>query len=63
MATWQDFERLEPAVGRVLEIEDFPQAHNPAYKLTIDLGPRGRRRSSAQITRYGKDEPLGRQVV
>jgi len=62
-ATREDFERLELAVGRVVEVEEFPEARRPAWKLTVDLGPRGRRRSSAQITHYGREELLGRQVV
>ncbi len=62
-ATWEEFERLELAVGVVSEVEDFPEARNPAYKLTIDFGPRGTRRSSAQATHYPKEELLGRQVV
>ena len=62
-ATWQEFEGLKLAVGRVTAVEDFPEARNPAYKLTLDFGPHGERRSSAQLTHYGKDELLGRQVV
>jgi tRNA-binding protein len=62
-ATWDEFERLELAVGVVTEVEDFPEARNPAFKLTIDFGPRGTRRASAQATHYPKDELLGRQVV
>jgi tRNA-binding protein len=62
-ATWDEFERLEIAVGVVTEVEDFPEARNPAYKLSIDFGPKGTRRSSAQATHYAKDELLGRQVV
>ena len=62
-ASWEEFERLELAVGVITEVEDFPEARNPAYKLTIDFGPRGTRRSSAQATHYPKDELLGRQVV
>jgi tRNA-binding protein len=62
-ATWDEFERLELTVGRVTAVEDFPEARVPAYKLTIDLGPKGTRRSSAQITHYSADELLGRQVV
>jgi tRNA-binding protein len=62
-ATWDEFERLELAVGVVTEVEDFPEARNPAFKLTIDFGPRGTRRSSAQATHYPRDELLGRQVV
>jgi len=62
-ATWEDFERLELAVGRITEVEDFPEARRPAYQLTIDFGDRGTRRSSAQITHYPKEELLGRQIV
>lgn len=63
-ATWEEFERLRLTVGVITEVEDFPQARNPAYKLTIDFGPAlGTRRSSVQATHYPKDELLGRQVV
>ena len=62
-ATWDDFERLELAVGRVVAVDEFPEARRPAYKLTIDFGPRGTRRSSAQITHYAREELVGRQVV
>jgi tRNA-binding protein len=62
-ATFEEFERLELAIGVVTEVEDFPEARTPAYKLTIDFGPRGTRRSSAQITHYARQELLGRQVV
>lgn len=62
-ATWDDFERLELAVGVVTEVEDFPEARRPAWKLTIDFGPRGVRRSSAQLTHYAREELLGRPLV
>lgn len=63
-ATWDDFERLGLRVGTITEVEDFPEARNPAYKLTIEFGPEvGTRRSSAQATHYPKEELLGRQVV
>jgi len=62
-ATREDFDRLRLTVGRIVQVEDFPEARQPAYKLTIDFGSRGVRRSSAQITRYAKEELLGRQVV
>lgn len=51
-------------VGRVLEAHDFPQARKPAYRLTIDFGPLGIKRSSAQLTQvYAKEELVGRLVV
>jgi tRNA-binding protein len=62
-ATWEEFERLELAVGRVVDVEEFPEVRNPAWKLTLDFGPRGMRRSSAQITHYAREELVGRQVV
>jgi tRNA-binding protein len=63
MATREQFERLELAVGRVVDVRDFPEARRPAWKLEIDFGARGRRRSSAQITHYTREQLLGRQVV
>jgi tRNA-binding protein len=62
-ATWDEFERLELAVGVITEVEEFPEARDPALKLTIDFGPRGIRRSSAKLTHYPREELLGRQVV
>ncbi len=62
-ATFEEFERLELAIGVVTDVEDFPEARKPAWKLTIDFGPRGTRRSSAQIAHYPREELVGRQVV
>ncbi|MBI2140799.1 tRNA-binding protein [Candidatus Woesearchaeota archaeon] len=64
MITWQDFEKVEMRVGTVISAEDFPEAKNPAYKLTIDFGSFGIKKSSAQITKlYGKKELMGKQVI
>ncbi len=64
MATIEDFQKIEMRVGRVLTVEDFPEARNPSYKLTIDFGPYGTRRSSAAVRRwYEKDDLVGRLVV
>lgn len=64
MATIEDFDLLDMRVGRIIEAEAFPQARKPAYKLRIDFGPLGLRRSSAQLTaRYQLDELVGRLVV
>jgi len=62
--SWDDFERVELRVGTVLEVEEFPEAHSPAYKLKVDFGEAGIRKSSAQITKlYERDELVGKQVI
>jgi tRNA-binding protein len=64
MATIEDFEKVDLRVGRIVAVDDFPEARKPAYKLTVDFGPLGTKRSSAQITAlYSKDDLLGRLVV
>lgn len=58
------FHALDLRVGRVLSVEEFPEARVPAWKLTVDFGPEvGTLRTSAQVTRYGRDELVGRLVV
>ncbi len=63
--SWSEFERVEMRIGTITEVADFPEARNPAYKLTIDFGSTiGIKKSSAQITRrYIKEDLAGRQVV
>ena len=64
MITWEDFVKVEMRVGTVVEVEDFPEARKPAYKLKIDFGEHGVKKSSAQITRlYKKEDLLSRQVI
>jgi tRNA-binding protein len=61
---WQDFEKIDIRAGTILEVNDFPEAKKAAYKLTIDFGDLGIRRSSAQITDYyEKQELIGKQVI
>lgn len=62
--SWGDFEKVDMRVGRVTEAQEFREARRPAYRLSIDFGPLGVKRSSAQITRfYRPEELIGRQVV
>ena len=65
MATYDDFVKLDIRVGKVLAVEDFPEAKKPAYKLTVDLGGEiGQKKSSVQIvSRYNKDELVGKLVL
>ena len=62
---WDEFERVELRVGTVLDVDEFPEARKPAWKLTIDFGDElGTRRSSAQITDlYDREKLIGRQVI
>lgn len=60
----EDFQKIEMRVGRVLAVEDFPEARNPSYKLIIDFGEFGTRRSSAAVRQwYEKNDLVGRLVV
>ena len=62
--TFDDFLKVDMRVGRVLAVEEFPEARKPAWKLRVDFGPDiGEKRSSAQITNYTREELVGRQVV
>jgi tRNA-binding protein len=61
---YDDFAKVDMRVGRVVTVEDFPEARKPAWKLTIDFGDEiGVKRSSAQITNYSRAELEGRLVV
>jgi tRNA-binding protein len=63
--SWADFEKVELRIGTIIEVEDFPEARVPAFKLKVDFGDEiGIKKSSAQITDlYNKADLLGRQVL
>jgi tRNA-binding protein len=63
--SWADFEKVELRIGTIIEVEDFPEARVPAFKLKVDFGDEiGVKKSSAQITDlYNKTDLLGRQVL
>lgn len=62
--TYDDFAKVQMRVGRIVEVEEFPQARKPAYKLWIDFGELGIKKSSAQITHlYHKENLIGKQVI
>ncbi len=65
LATYDDFQKLDIRVGKIISIEDFPEAKKPAYKLSIDLGSEiGVKRSSVQIVKnYRKEELKGKLVL
>ena len=61
---FDQFTAVDVRAGTIVAVEEFPEARKPAWKLTIDFGQLGTRRSSAQITvHYGRDDLVGRQVM
>ena len=65
MINWDDFEKIDMRAGTIIEVNDFPKARKPAYKLIIDFGEGiGLKRSSAQITtHYKMEDLLNRKVI
>jgi tRNA-binding protein len=62
--TANDFFALDLRIGRVVAVDEFPEARKPAWKLTVDFGPEvGTLRTSAQITSYAREELVDRLVV
>lgn len=62
--TWEQFEVVELRTGTILRVEDFPEARKPAYKLWVDFGDLGVKKTSAQITElYTKEDLVNRQIL
>lgn len=63
--TWDDFQKVDLRIGTIIEVTEFPEAHNPSYKMRIDFGDEiGIKKSSAQITKlYNLKDLLGKQVL
>ncbi|MDF2454453.1 MAG: tRNA-binding protein [Cytophagaceae bacterium] len=62
--TWKDFEKVEMRVGTIVQAEVFAEARNPSYKITINFGEYGLRKTSAQVTKlYQPEDLIGKQVV
>ncbi len=64
MITWEDFEKVDIRVGKIIEVDDFPEARNPSYKLKIDFGKLGIKKTGAQLTKlYSKGDLLNKQIL
>jgi tRNA-binding protein len=64
LVTFEHFDAVDIRVGRIVEVEDFPEARRPAWKLRVDFGPEiGTKRSSAQVKNYAPEELEGRLVL
>lgn len=64
MIDWSDFEKVDIRCGTIVEVNDFPKAHKPAWQMRIDFGDLGIKQSSAQITaHYTQEALLGKQVL
>ena len=62
--SWSDFEKVELRSGTIVDVQEFPEARKPAYKIRADFGPYGIRQSSAQLTDlYKPEELVGRQII
>jgi tRNA-binding protein len=62
--SWDDFSKIEMRIGTIVEAAEFPEAKKPAYKLHIDFGELGMRKTSAQITNlYNLEDLPGKKIV
>jgi len=62
--TYDDFEKVEIHIGKIIKAEEFPKAKKPAYKLWIDFGDLGIKKSSAEISKfYQKDDLIKRLIL
>jgi len=62
--SWSDFEKVLIVAGTVIRVEAFPEARKPAWKIWVDFGPYGEKKTSAQIAAlYRADDLLGRQII
>ena len=61
---WADFEKVMIVAGTILRVEPFPEARKPAWKVWVDFGPYGEKKTSAQVTDlYAAEDLVGRQVI
>lgn len=61
---FSDFQKIDLRIGTIIQVENFSKARKPAYKLWIDLGDIGIKKSSAQVTAlYGASDLMGKQVL
>lgn len=61
---WSDFQRVLLVAGTVTQVEPFPEARKPAYRIRVDFGPYGEKKTSAQVTAlYAPEDLIGRQIV
>ncbi len=64
MATFEEFEKLDMRTGVIREVEPFPRARKPSFRLTIDFGPEiGSKQTSAQVTNYRPEELVGMSII